>query len=232
MLATPPNEPDNTVSASTMFNPNLAKKWEALSSFRHKMNTNKVVWTNEMLKDRKVINLDAWNHVETLEERIQIIREALTCLTTKVSVRSVGALMVCAWGLVSSENPNQSVFGGLWESSKARELEEYTTLPDGVLCKSSRWRSPPDSVTTGNALNWVRTACFYCAAVLRLATKEHDALLKAWSGLSDHYQSFYKAPLEFSLALDHDCLKCEEAFSEQYNNPQLSSSLFVSIPRD
>ncbi|KAG2277471.1 hypothetical protein Bca4012_042213 [Brassica carinata] len=213
-MATSPNEPDDgTVSASSVFNPHLMKKWEALSSVRHKLNPNKVVWTNEMLKDRKVINLDAWNHVRTFEERIQIIREALTSLTTEVSVRSVGALMVCSWGLVSCENPNQSVFGGLWESSKARELEEYTRLPDGILCKSSRWRSPPDNedlilfTTTGNALNWVRTACFYCAAVLRLATKEHDALVKAWSSLSYHYQSFYKAPLEFSLSLDHECLK-------------------------
>ncbi|KAF2574488.1 hypothetical protein F2Q70_00001440 [Brassica cretica] len=178
-MATSPNEPDDgTVSASSFFNPHLMKKWEALSSVRHKLNPNKVVWTNEMLKDRKVINLDAWNHVRTFEERIQIIREALTSLTTEVSVRSVGALMVCSWGLVSCENPNQSVFGGLWESSKGRELEEYTRLPDGILCKSSRWRSPDNEdlikfTTTGNALNW----------------------------------SFYKAPLEFSLSLDHECLK-------------------------
>ncbi|KAF3568760.1 hypothetical protein DY000_02012437 [Brassica cretica] len=159
-MATSPNEPDDgTVSASSFFNPHLMKK--------------------------KVINLDAWNHVRTFEERIQIIREALTSLTTEVSVRSVGALMVCSWGLVSCENPNQSVFGGLWESSKGRELEEYTRLPDGILCKSSRWRSPDNEdlikfTTTGNGVNWVRTACFYCAAVLRLATKEHDALVKAW----------------------------------------------------
>ncbi|KAL0794032.1 hypothetical protein Bca101_065409 [Brassica carinata] len=212
-MSTPPNEPDDTLSVSSMFNPNLAKKWEALSSVRNPLNINKVVWTNEMLKDRKVINLDAWNHVGTFEERIQIIREALTSLTVEVSVRSVGALMVCAWGLASSENPNQSVFGGLWESSKARELEEYTSLPDEVLCKSSRWSSPGNEdlikfTTTGNALNWVRTACFYCAAVLRLVTKEHDALVKAWSYLSEHYQSFYRTPLEFSLSLDHECLKC------------------------
>ncbi|CAG7861121.1 unnamed protein product [Brassica rapa] len=213
-MATSPNEPDDTLSASSFFNPHLMKKWEALSSVRHKPNPNKVVWTNEMLKDRKVINLDAWNQVGTFDERIQIIREALTSLTTEVSVRSVGALMVCAWGLVSCENPNESVFGGLWESSKARELEEYTRLSDGILCKSSRWRSPPDDkdlilfTTTGNGLNWVRTACFYCAAVLRLATKEHDALVKAWSYLPEHYQSFYKTPLEFSLSLDHECLKC------------------------
>ncbi|KAF8086241.1 hypothetical protein N665_0631s0016 [Sinapis alba] len=185
-MATPPNEPDDTVSAST------------LSSFRHKLNINKVVGTNEMLKDRKVINLNAWNHVGTFEERIQIIREALTCLTIEVSVRSVGALKVCAWGLLSCKNPNQSVFGGLWDSSKATELEEYTRLPDGILCNSP----------TGNALNWVRMACFYCAAVLRLATKEHDALVKAWSCLPDHYRSFYKTPIEYSLSLDHECLKC------------------------
>ncbi|KAJ4877226.1 hypothetical protein Rs2_42244 [Raphanus sativus] len=206
-MATPPNEPDDTVSVSRMPKLKNLKRYEDVS-FINELNVNKVVWSNEMLKDSKVINLDAWNQVGTFEERTKIIREALTCLTNEVSIRSVGALMVCAWGLVSSENPNQSVFGGLWESSKARELEEYTTLPDGVRCTSSRWRSPPDSVTPGNALNWVRTACFYCAAVLRLATKEHDSLVKAWPGLSDHYQSFYKAPLEFSLTLDHECLKC------------------------
>ncbi|CAN6856413.1 unnamed protein product [Brassica oleracea] len=212
-MATPPNEPDDTVSASRMPKLKILKRYEDVS-FRHELNPNKVVWTNEMLKDRKVINLDAWNQVGTFDERIQIIREALTSLTIEVSFRSVGALMVCAWGLVSCENPNESVFGGLWESSKARELEEYTRLSDGILCKSSRWRSPPDDkdlilfTTTSNGVNWVRTACFYCAAVLRLATKEHDALVKAWSYLPEHYQSFYKTPLEFSLSLDHECLKC------------------------
>ncbi|KAF8092269.1 hypothetical protein N665_0418s0005 [Sinapis alba] len=215
-MATPPNEPDDTVSASSMFNPNLVKKWEALSSLRHKLNINKVVWTNEMLKDRKVINLNAWNHV---------------------SVRSVGALMVCAWGLVSCENPNQSVFSGLWESSKATELEEYcnvlppgciteaeeTVLPDDILDKCFgeqrelellvRWKdklSLEDSWVPYEEFRtpWVRTACFYCAAVLGLATKGHDALVKAWSCLPEHYQSFYKTPLEFSLSLDHECFKC------------------------
>ncbi|KAJ0265676.1 hypothetical protein HA466_0019210 [Hirschfeldia incana] len=224
-MASPPNEPDDTVSVSCLFNPHLMKQWEALSSFRPKLNTNKVVWTNEMLKDRKVINLEAWNRVGTFEERIQIIREALTCLTVEVSVRSVGALMVCAWGLVSCENPNQSVFGGLWETSKARELEEYTSLSDGVLCKSSRWSSPLDIkfTTTGNALNWVRTACFYCAAVLRLATKEHDALVRAWSGLPEHYQSFYNAPIEFRLSLDHECLKCARRLFQ--NNTVIRNSV-------
>lgn len=169
-------------------------------------NINKVVWTNEMLKDRKVINLDAWSDAE---KRIGIIKEVLTCLTVQVSTRSVGALMVCAWGLVSSENPNKSVFDGLWECSKARELEEYISLPDGRT-SSSRRNHDQDWIkfASGNrTLNWMRTASFYCAAVLRLITKEHDALVNAWSHLPEHYQRFYQTPMEFNISLDHECLK-------------------------
>ncbi|KAG2277545.1 hypothetical protein Bca52824_060100 [Brassica carinata] len=173
-MSTPTNEPDDTVSVSSMFNPNLAKKWEALSSVRNPLNINKVVWTNEMLKDRKVIILDAWNHVGTFEERIQIIREALTSLTVEVSVRSVGAVMVCAWGLASSENPNQSVF--------PRQESLKSTLVSPMKYRASH----PDGVPL--------------LPRSMIVTKEHDALVKAWSYLSEHYQSFYKAPLEFSLS--------------------------------
>lgn len=45
------------------FNPNLMKGWEKVSGFGPQY-PNKLVWRNEMLKDRKVINLDAWNSID------------------------------------------------------------------------------------------------------------------------------------------------------------------------
>ncbi|KAK4275834.1 hypothetical protein QN277_018853 [Acacia crassicarpa] len=187
-----------------LINPALREKYSSLSRLgtgRRSSNT----WEDKTMKSMKHIKVTEW-YDHNAVSRKEFLEAALGSLTSVVSTSSVGAILVCAWGLVSCKDTTKGVFpkntGMVSSPTSASQLETRAlyTNEAGVAVKL------PD-VTHPDWERAVRSGCYLCCSLMRLLVKQEDNIINAWKSICERYRNFYQEDLAIKITPDTDAAR-------------------------
>lgn len=206
MVSRPPHQTSGheIVDVSEFFNPHLEEPFAILKDHQMLKQTSEA-WSNDNLKDLETINLDLWTKIEP-DDQVKLAEIALNSLCDRVSVASVGVIMMCAWGVYSVENKANYAMAHLWDFVKTSKSVEYTALPNEITCVALS----PNKYYTKEILRGpggMITASFYCAALLRVFTKDSGSFELALPSLAEQFHNFYEAHPAFQIKVDKRCLE-------------------------
>lgn len=202
LLKATTEKPTGTVKELTtrdLISPALRNKFPGLANFGTGIQST-YEWTDNNLKVKNHIDVNAFQS-QPVETRRQILEAALSSLTDNVSTMSVGYILMGAFGLRSCIDVTKYCLTYPKMDAQPTSVQTLEARAVYFASEPSRVKYPEDVDWS----HWERSACYLCAALLRLVTKDHENIQRAWKNIGRQYKNFYEESIMFDIEIDPKC---------------------------